>query len=78
MTSTHEIIFTTTNKDILDVLYEDKISIVTLDNNTVFEYKNGGRKNKILIVNFRYNNKIVNKNIINKRFLKIIKVLIYL
>ena len=62
MTSTHEIIFTTTNKDILDVLYEDKISIVTLDNNTVFEYKNGGRKNKILIVNFRYNNKIVSQS----------------
>ena len=45
MSSTHEIIFTTTNKDISDILYEDKISIVTLDNNTLFEYKNGDRKN---------------------------------
>ena len=61
MTSTHEITFTTTNKDILDILYEDKISIITLDNNTFFEYTNGDKKNKILITNFRYNNKIVSQ-----------------
>ena len=61
MAFTHEITFTTTNEHILDILHEDKISIITLDNNTVFLYINGDRKNKILLVNFRYNNKIVSQ-----------------
>ena len=61
MTSTHEIKFNTNNKKILDVLNEDQISIITLDNNTVFQYVNGDKSNNILIVHFKYNNKIVSQ-----------------
>jgi len=61
MTSTHDIKYNTTNTKISDVLNEDKIRIITLDNNKIFEYNNDNRKNKIIVVHFKYNNKIVSQ-----------------
>ena len=61
MTSSHQIKLNTTNDKIFDVLNDDKISIITLDNNTVFEYYNEDKCNKIIIVHFQYNKKIVSQ-----------------
>lgn len=61
MTSTYEIKYNTTNEKILDVLNDDRIRIITLDNNTVFEYVDQDKQNKIIVVHFRYNNKVVSQ-----------------
>ena len=58
MTSIHQIKYNTKNEKISEVLNEDKITIVTLENNNVFEYCNGDKNNKIIVVHFKYNNKI--------------------
>lgn len=61
MTSIHEIKYNTTDKNFLEILNNDKISIITLNNNTLYEYVNGESSNKILVVHFKYNNKIVSQ-----------------
>ena len=62
MTSTHEIKYNTDSKKIAGILNEEgKILVVTLENNSVFEYVNGEKSNKIIIVHFNYNNKVVSQ-----------------
>jgi hypothetical protein len=57
----HEINYHSDNDKISSVTNEGKINISILDNNTVFEYVNGERKNKIIIVHFKYKSKIVSQ-----------------
>lgn len=61
MTTIHEIKINTTNEKINQILNEGKISIITLNNNTIFQYINEDRKHKIILVNFKFNNKIVSQ-----------------
>jgi len=61
MISLHEIKINTHNKKILNIVNDNKISIGTLDNDSVFEYQNNGRSYKIIIVHFKYNDKIVSQ-----------------
>lgn len=61
MSSIREILYHTSNEKVSKILNDGKISITTLEDNYVFEYNNGERKNKIVIAHFKYNKKIVSQ-----------------
>lgn len=61
MTSFYKIKYNTDNEKISNVLIDNGINIIILNNNTLFEYINNQSKNKILIAEFKYKDKIVSQ-----------------
>lgn len=61
MTIHKEIKYNTKNENIVDILIDEKINIIIPNNGLLFAYQNDGKKNRVIVVEFNFKDRVVSQ-----------------